>query len=87
MALQKVLVSGLGLGWREEVGPSSACRGLEALVREGVVKWVPGAGGHPGEGGLRGALGNTCFLEKKMVEWRNSGSHSPGQPQGELGDG
>lgn len=29
MALQKVLVSGLGLGWREEVGPSSACRGLE----------------------------------------------------------
>lgn len=48
---------------------------------------LPGAGGHPGEGGLRGALGNTCFLEKKMVEWRNSGSHSPGQPQGDLGDG
>lgn len=38
MALQKVLESGLELGWREEADALSACHGLEALVQEEAVE-------------------------------------------------
>ena len=52
MALQKLLVFCLGVGWCEEVGLSSACGGLEALVWEGAERhWRAASGGW-----ARGAL-------------------------------
>lgn len=83
MALQKLLVFCLGVGWCEEVGLSSACDGLEALVREGAERQLEGSQGRVGSVGLF----RTCASwTKKTVEWRKLGSRSPGQPQGEQGD-